>query len=121
MVRRFLIPLALMGALLGGCTVVREPAPSSTVVYREMPPPVPEVRPIAPSPPSSWVPGHYVWHENAWRWEPGRYVGGVVRPMPPPVVEEIAPPSSPAHFYVRGHWRWEENDWVWVRGRWIAS
>ena len=118
MANRYLVPLVLAGSLLAGCTVVREPAPR--VVYREMPAPITEARPPAPSPASNWVPGHYVWRENAWRWEPGHYVMGAVRPLPPLIVEEIPVAPSPTHFYVRGHWRWNGTDWVWVRGRWVA-
>jgi len=121
MTRRFLVPLALTGALLASCTVVREPAPPPKVVYREVPPPVTEVRPPPPSAAHNWVPGHYVWGDNAWRWEPGHYVTAAVRPMPPLLVEEVPIAPSPAHFYVRGHWRWNGTDWVWVRGRWISS
>ena len=117
---RSLISIALTGALLAGC-VVQEPARPARVVYREMPAPVAEVRPPPPSAAYNWVPGHYVWHETAWRWEPGHYVTVAVRPMPPLIVEEVPIAPSPAHFYVRGHWRWNGSDWVWVRGRWIAS
>ena len=119
MARHYIIPLALASTLLVSCAVV--PVPPHRVVYREMPPPVYEAQPVAPSPTSNWVPGHYVWYEGAWRWERGHYVVGVVRPMPPLVVEEVGTAPSPRHFYVRGHWRWSGADWVWVRGRWIVS
>jgi len=79
-----------------------------------------EVRPPPPSVAHNWVPGHYVWHEGAWRWQEGHYVLATVRPMPPVIVEQVTVAPSPAHVYVRGHWRWGGNDRVWVRGTWVA-
>ena len=88
-----LIPLVICAAL-AGCTVLREPAPPPRVVYREMPAPIAEVPPPAPSPAHNWVPGHYVWRDNAWRWEPGHYVLVALRPMPALIMEEVPPPTS---------------------------
>jgi hypothetical protein len=105
---------------LGACTtVVREPAAPPRVVYREMPPPVAEVRPAPPLPGYSWVPGHYVWRANDWRWQPGFYVQAAVRLVPPLIAEQVVPAPSFRHVYVRGHWQWGGSDWVWVRGTWI--
>ena len=69
----------------------------------------------------NWVPGHYVWRDNDWRWMPGSYVQAAVRPMPPAVVEPVPMAPSPRHVYVRGHWQWGGSDWVWVRGHWIEG
>ena len=102
-------------------TVVREPTPAPPVLYREMPAPVSEVRPPPPGPGENWVPGHYIWRGNEWRWQAGHYERAEVRPMPPVIVEPVPPPPSPRHFYVRGHWQWGGRDWVWVRGHWVEE
>lgn len=108
--------LALAAALvIAGCTtVVHEP---TRTVYHEVPAPIVETVPVA-SAGSSWVPGHWVWHDGGWRWAPGHFVQVVVPPMPRPLVEEIPPPPSPARYYVHGHWRWGGTAWVWVHGTW---
>lgn len=113
----------LLGALLvAACTtVVPEPAPAPRVVYREMPPPVSEVPAPPPMAGYNWVPGHYAWRGDQWRWQPGYYVQAVVRPMPLVIVEPIPVPPSPRHFYVRGHGLWSGTDWVWVRGHWVEG
>jgi hypothetical protein len=111
----------LAALLLGACTVVREPVSTSGVVYREMPPPVSEVRPPPPVAGYSWVPGHYVWRENEWRWQAGYYAQAAVRSMPPVLVEQVPPAPSYRDVYVRGHWQWGGSDWVWVRGHWVEN
>src|SRR5450432_623148 len=106
--RRTLLAIAVTGALLAAActTVVREPAHPARVIYREMPPPVAEVRPPPPVAGYNWMPGHYAWRENDWRWQPGHYVQVAVRPMPPVIVEDVVVAPSARHVYVRGHWQW---------------
>jgi WXXGXW repeat (2 copies) len=117
-----LVAAGLAVALLGAActTVVRAPAPPR-VVYREMPAPVVEVIPAAPAPGFNWVPGHWVWRNNGWFWQTGRYVQSAVPPMPPIISETITIAPSPAHFWVRGHWAWRGGNWGWVSGRWVAG
>lgn len=121
--RSAFLPLSLFAALfLGACTtVVRDPGPAPRVLYRDMPPPVSEVRPPPPVAGYNWVPGHYVWRQTGWTWLPGYYVQAQVRPMPPVIVEPV--PAQPQHgrVYVRGHWQWGGSDWVWVRGHWVEN
>ncbi len=120
--RRLVITGTLLGALfVGACAVLPAPATAPRAVYREMPPPVAEVRPPPPMAGYNWVPGHYAWHGDRWRWQPGYYIQAAVRPMPPVIVEPIPMPPSPRHFYVRGHWQWGGTDWVWVRGHWVQG
>ncbi len=117
-----LVTLMAGSLVIGACTtVVREPTAPPRVVYREMPAPVAEVRPPPPVAGYSWVPGHYAWRGDEWRWQPGYYVQAAVRPMPPVIVEPVPPAPSPRHVFVRGHWQWGGSDWVWVRGHWIEG
>lgn len=118
-----LLASSMVAALLAGActTVVRDPDPQPRVIYREMPPPVAEVRPPPPVAGYNWVQGHYAWRENEWRWQPGYYVQAAVRPMPPVIVEPVPLAPSPRQVFVRGHWQWGGSDWVWVRGHWIEG
>nr|WP_145549184.1 YXWGXW repeat-containing protein [Variovorax boronicumulans] len=107
------------GTMVGACTttVVREPGHT---VIREVPTPLVEVIPAAPSPGLHWVPGHWAWRDGDWRWVGGRYVAGPVPPMPAPYAEMVPPPPSSAHIWVRGHWYWGQHGWEWARGTWVA-
>ena len=113
---------SLLGRLfLASCTTITPEQVSSRAVYREMPAPVLEVRPAQPTAAYNWVPGHYAWAGDQWRWQPGYYVQAAVRPMPPVLVERLPLAPSPRHFYVQGHWQWGGADWVWVRGHWVEG
>jgi WXXGXW repeat (2 copies) len=114
--------VVLLGtAMLGACTtVVRTPAPPPRVVVREMPAPITEVIPAPPAAGFNWVPGHWVWRDNGWRWQAGHYVQVAVPPMPPVIRETITVAPSPAHVWIGGHWHWGNNGWVWASGRWAV-
>lgn len=113
---------SLLGVLLlASCTTLTSEQVPPRAVYREMPAPVVEVRPPQPTAGYNWVPGHYAWGGDQWRWQPGYYVQAAVRPMPPVLVEQVPLAPSPRHFYVQGHWQWGGADWVWVRGHWVEG
>jgi WXXGXW repeat (2 copies) len=129
-----LVPAALAVATLAACgsrTVIRETVREQPVVQQApvvervtvvQPPPAPqEVQPPAPSVSGySWVPGHYVWADTRWVWQPGQWRAGTIRPMPSPMTE--TPPSAPPEGrtqWVPGYWSFQGNDWVWINGRWV--
>lgn len=118
--------LVVTGSLLGlvflaSCTTIAPEQAPPRAVYREMPAPVVEARPPQPAAGYNWVPGHYAWAGDQWRWQPGYYVQAAVRPMPPVLVEQVPLAPSPRHFYVQGHWQWGGADWVWVKGHWVEG
>ena len=119
---QFVVTGSLLGTLLlASCTTIVPEQGPPHALYREMPAPAVEVRPPAPMAGYNWVPGHYAWREDQWRWQPGYYVQAVVRPMPPVFVEQVPMAPSARHFYVQGHWQWGGADWVWVKGHWVES
>ena len=120
--RQLVITGSLLGILfLASCTTIAPDRTQPRSVYRDMPAPVVEVRPSPPMATYNWVPGHYAWREDQWRWQPGYYVQSAVRPMPPVLVEQVLSEPSPRHFYVQGHWQWGGADWVWVKGHWVEG
>lgn len=120
--RQLVITGSLLGLLfIASCTTIAPEQAPPRAGYREMPPPVVEVRPPQPAAAYSWVPGHYAWLGDQWRWQPGYYVQAAVRPMPPVSDEQVPLAPSPRHFYVQGHWQWGGADWVWVKGHWVEG
>lgn len=124
-----LITLGAAASMLAACStrvtreVVREqPIVQPTTVERVtivQPPPAPQEQvPPAPSVGYSWVPGHHVWRDGAWAWEPGQWKAGTIRPMPPLIQEAPPAPIQPGARWVPGYWNFVGNDWVWVNGRW---
>jgi WXXGXW repeat (2 copies) len=116
-----LVKLAKLAVPLGfalaaaGCIVV--PAHRARTVYYEQPAAVVE----APPQRANWVPGHYVFRDDAgWVWQPGHYVQTAVPVMPAVIVEPIVVAPSPAHVYVRGYWGWGGANWRWHGGRWAV-
>ena len=71
-------------------------------VAPEMPAPLAETRPSAPSPSHVWVAGHYTRHDGSWVWVAGRYV---------------VPPSAEV-VWVPGHWVSHLNGYAWIAGAW---
>ena len=120
--RELVVTGSLIGVLfLASCTVLPPEGASPRAGYPDMPAPVTEVRPPPPGAGYNWVPGHYAWRTDQWRWQPGYYAQAAVRPMPPVLVEPVPPAPANARVYVQGHWQWGGADWVWVRGHWVEN
>jgi len=66
------------------------------------PPPIVEVRAIAPGPRYVWVDGYHRWDGRAYVWMPGVWV------VPPP--RRVV--------WVPAHWVREPRGWYFVEGRW---
>ena len=78
------------------------PLPQQVVaVPSAPPPPLVEVRPVAPGAYYVWIPGYWSWN-GAWGWVSGRWV---VRP-------------SPTAVWVGGHWSRHGQGWAWIGGGW---
>jgi hypothetical protein len=66
------------------------------------PPPVAEVRVVAPRRGYIWVPGYHVWNGYAYAWRPGAWV---------------RPPRARA-MWVPPHWQRDRRGWYLVPGHW---
>lgn len=66
------------------------------------PPPIVEVRPVAPGPRHIWIEGYHRWDNGAYTWVPGHW--------------ERRPRAHSV--WVRGHYVHGRRGWYWVPGRW---
>jgi hypothetical protein len=95
------------------------------------PPALAETQPPRPSVNATWVPGHWVYVQNAWSfWSAGfwrvddedRAQGRTVTAPsapPPPRAEPQATekPPAPTAVWTSGYWAWNAG-WQWVAGAW---
>jgi hypothetical protein len=96
--------IPLVGLAVAGC---------SSYPYTEEPLSSPEPPPVEcaeiPAPPETpgqlWIPGRWVRGEDAWRWQPGRYVQ----------------PSGEDDFWVPGSWKKNADSgaWEYAPGAWV--
>ena len=68
----------------------------------EIPQPLQEARPTAPSSSHVWIAGHHTRRDGAWVWVPGHYA---------------LPPRNDV-VWVPGHWVNHRNGYVWIGGAW---
>jgi hypothetical protein len=105
MFRRHLLRTAVAGSLLAASLAVGSAcADTSGRLYVRIgpPPPVYEVRVVAPGPEFVWIDGYHRWNGNAYVWVAGRWER----------------PPHPRAVWVRGHWDHSNRGYYWVEGRW---
>jgi len=90
---------AILGLLLAG-----SPSMADTRIYigTAPPPPIVEVRPVAPHAGYVWRPGYHRWVGRRYVWVRGRWV---------------RPPYVRAR-WASGRWAHERRGWYWVPGHW---
>ena len=98
--RIFVAALMLSGAIAVASACA---APGGRLYVRVgPPPPVAELRIVAPGPGYVWVPGYHIWNGGAYVWTRGVWA---------------LPPRARAR-WVAPHWQHERRGWFMVEGRW---
>ena len=108
--RRILLSLATVTLLSFAPRLAHAQVTATVVVpgVRVSVPPPPlraEVRPVAPSPRHTWIPGHWVWRNGAHVWYGGYY----------------ALPPAPGYHWVHARWVNEGGQWVFFEGHWAIN
>ena len=94
---------ALLAAAVGVGSACEVSARGRLYIDADPPPPMVEVRAVAPAPDFVWVAGFYRWNGGAYVWLPGHW---------------DRPPRRGAQ-WDSGHWvRDQRHGWYFVDGRW---
>ena len=88
--------------LTTACAGYVRPRDEVLYVHRRPPRARLEVVVAAPGPGHVWVSGWWVWRNNDYRWEPGRWM-----PIP-----------NGRRQWDHGRWRHDRYGWFWSEGRW---